>query len=227
MTGQLFASTSGTMVGTAEVHFRNGSSWGGNSTSAYHTNNTFIDGNMTLATPSYRTGTIKWLSGTILGTGVLSLVASTAMDTVGGVWPNIYVYTATVTINSRLDISNTLNIIQSAVFAGTSEFVTATLITASITAITTTFTPGIDYQVTTLLSAYQSQISSIVLFTSSSPTVKANLILKEGATCRCLASFTRIDALGGRPIRSFMGTITDCENVVRITDLVTVATIAA
>ncbi len=57
------------------------------------------------------------------------------------------------------------------------------------------------------------------LFTSDHATNKANITLNNGALCNVLASFTRIDASGGRTIFTFNGVLTTTVNITAITDL--------
>jgi hypothetical protein len=131
----------------------------------------------------------------------------------------------TYSLNSNLLLDGILIIrALNTLFSGSYGFEVATLIHTQVVTATVTLQEGVTYEITNLLSAFSSRIGSVVLFTSSSGSNRANLILRNGAECRCLCNFTRIDASGGRPIRSFNGVITDCINIVPITDLQTVGT---
>ena len=222
-------STTSSWVGSAKV-ILTGGTWS-------HSNlgnvglNLDIQGNVTISgNVYYRNGTITYVSGTITVTSsTLNLVTSCTLATSGITWNNITLSNTTAltyTINSLLSASGTLTIGTGATttFAGTAGFSVGTLSCANTTATTINFKESITYTITTFLSAYFSRTGSIVLFTSSHATTKANLVLSNGAACNCLASFTRIDASGGRPIRSWNGAITDCINIVNFQDLKSYAT---
>jgi len=194
--------------------------------------NTELAGNITIGTNIYfRTGTLLWSSGTIdttTNSSTLNLTATCTLDTDGVTWYNVTANSTggtTFTINSDFDISNTFTIVAAGsgyIFAGTAGWTCGTLSCLAAAAQSITLKESITYTITTLLSCYLSRTGSVVLFTSSHASTKANLVLVNGAECKCLASFTRIDASGGRTIRTFNGVLTSTENIVSITDLQTV-----
>jgi len=184
-----------------------------------HTQQLTVAGNITLHT-----------GYTIAGAGLLVISASSTILTGGKVWPNSVTLSNTTgltyTINTNaFEISGTLTTGTGATttFAGTAGFIVNTLRLLPISAATINLKDGITYRVTTLLHGDESRTGSVLLLTSSHGTNKANITLDNGASCRLLADLTRIDASGGRVLRSFDGVITDCVNVVSITDLKTVA----
>jgi len=158
---------------------------------------------------------------TVTTTSSTLRISTGTFDTDGITWNTVEVIGGTITINSLLTAAT----ITSAVtynFAGTAGFTCATFSHTGVSVFTVTFKESVTYTITTLLSCYLSRVGSIILFTSAHASTKANLTLVNGADCKLLANMTRIDASGGRVIRSFNGTITDCTNVVSITDLQTV-----
>jgi hypothetical protein len=89
---------------------------------------------------------------------------------------------------------------------------------------TVTFKNSLTYTITNSLAVLNTANLLNVNFVSDSATLRANLILRTGATCNVCARFTRIDATGGRPINTWNSTVTDCINVRSFTDLRTVVT---
>ena len=210
--------------GTAEV-ILTGGTWSGSGTVV---SNFTLNGNSTISgSVSYRTGTLKYVSGTITTTGsTLNLTFTCTLDTFGISWNNVTTSNTlyTYTINSLLSIGGTLTIgTGGSTFDGTAGFICSTLLNAGTGVITISLKDGNTYTVTSSLNCYQSRTGSIVTFTSSSATVKAILTLQNGAACNCLANFTRIDASQGRPIYTFNGTITNCDNIKAFNDLKTIA----
>jgi hypothetical protein len=94
------------------------------------------------------------------------------------------------------------------------------LYVATGSAQTITLTEGVEYIVKKSLACYFSKQSSILTFVSSSATNRAFITLYPGATCNSSMNYTRIDASRGRNIETFVGVVTDCININRITDLV-------
>jgi hypothetical protein len=207
--------------GTATIELTGGGTWSG---TGVLTNNLVISGNTTISASSgvHNTGTITGSTGTVTGTLQIQGSAHT-IDTAGVTWDSITFGTFTYTINALLTASGTIASGGSPNFAGTSGWTCATFSHTGVTAFTVTFKEAVTYTVTTLLSAYESRTGSSLIFTSAHGTTKANLTLSWGATCRCLSNFTRIDASGGRPIRAFNSTITDCVYIQSISDLKTMA----
>lgn len=183
-----------------------------------------IAGNVTISGSNvlYSTGTLKYSSGTVTTTSsTITVGASTTFDTNGISFNNITLTasTITLTINSLLTITGTFTNSSNTTFAGTAAFSIATFACNQTSANTITFKNSLTYTITTAFNAFNSRTASILLFTSDDGTLKANLTLNNGATCNVLASFTRIDASGGRPILSFNGTITTCINVFAYSDV--------
>jgi len=189
----------------------------------------FFDGNVTVSGNVYRqTGTLTYVSGTITTSGsTLNFNGAAAtLDTNGIVWNDVTTNNNTqFTLDSLFSASGTFSSTAgtSVTFQGSAGFSIGTFSIPATVAFTVTLKESLTYIITSSIVCFTSRIGAIVLFTSASAITKTILILSKGATCQCLANFTRIDASGGRPVRSFNGTITDCVNVVSITDLKTVA----
>ncbi len=190
--------------------------------------NTFFQGSSTISTNfNFGTSTITYISGTITTTGsLLTLSSSCTLNTAGIIWNNITIpVAATITNNSFLTATGTLNCSLTNgnyTFAGTSGFSVAGLTCGQTSATTVSFKNSLTYTITSAFNAFSSRAGGILLFTSDHATLKANLIVSPGATCNILASFTRIDASGGRPTPTFNGTITDCLNISELHDFRTV-----
>lgn len=217
----------GSLQGTSEI-ILTGGTW--SSSGSLISNNLTLNGNVTISGIVYYSGgTLKYTSGTITTTGsTLSNVGGSGftINTNGVTWNNVTLgaFAYTYTINSLLSISNTLTVgTAGATFAGTSGWTCATLLNAGTGSLTITLKDSNTYTITSLLDCYQSRVGSIVTFTSSSATIKSNLTLQNGASCKCLASFTRINAGAGRTINTFGGTITNCDNIRQFYDLSTVS----
>ncbi len=168
---------------------------------------------------NYGSGTLTYSSGTITTTGsTLTLSGNNTLNTNPVIWNNITINTAsaTTTINSLLSCTGTLsmNANGTETFAGTSGWSCATFSQTVTANGTITLVNGVTYTITTAFNCFNSRIGAIQLFTSDSGSVKAILTLQNAATtCNVLASFTRIDASGGRPIVTFNGTLTTCINI--------------
>lgn len=193
--------------------------------------NLYLDGSSTVSGSvsfGHSSATLTYVSGTITTTSsTLNLVATTTLDTAGVSWNTVSTSATsgfTYTINSLLT-ANTISLNNSAAitFDGAAGFICSTLSSAATSASTVTLSYLRTYTMTTALSCNSSRVGSILTFISSHATVKTTLTLQNGATCALLANMTRIDASGGRPLRSFNGTITDCINVESFHDLLTVA----
>lgn len=196
--------------------------------------NLFIQGNVTLgATVVYGTNTLTYVSGTVDATtnsSTLYVYESCTLDTNGINWNNITLSNqasgGTVTLNSNLSISNTLELLtNNYTFAGSYGLSCGVFSCTSTSAVTLTLKEAITYTVTSALTANTTRNGSSLLFTSSHASTKAILTLQNGATCNCLADFGRIDASNGRPIRTFNGTVTDCINVQEFHDLKTITSV--
>lgn len=223
--------STGSFTGTASLIITGGT-WTAGSTSATISNNFTIKGNVTIGTTvAYTTNTLTFDNTggpyTVTTTGsTLYLYTNCTLNTDGITWATVTSPNSnTITINSTLS-ADTLSIAGTAqTFAGTVGFNVSIFSVTAISAITHTLAAGVTYTVTSLFQCKDSRIGSIVLFTSSSGTVRANLIMPNNGNnlCNVLASFTRINASGGRSITTFGGVITDCLNIVQYYDYPTTA----
>ena len=216
--------------GTATI-ILNGGTWTATSNAGTINNNLTITGSPTISgTVYYGTGTLKNSGATpTVTSSTLNLQSSCTLDTSGISWNNVThgaVATLTFTINSLLTVTGTFTqsgTSTSTIFAGTAGFTVATFSIIAIQAVTITLKNSVTYTVTTALTCFTSRNGATLLFTSDDGTLRATLVLTNGATCNCLADFTRIDATGGRTINTFNGTLTSCTNIRSFNDLQTVA----
>lgn len=184
-----------------------------------------LAGNVTISgTVSFDSKTMTYVSGTITTTSsTLQLTAgSTTLNCSGMSFNNItitnggtYTFSSTCRVTGTFSISSGL----SPTLAGSGGLDVNTFSTAHTGAGTVTLTNGVTYRVRTALTCNTSRIGAILAFTSDHGTNTATLTLDKGATCNVLANFTRIDASGGRTIRTFNGTVTSCSNIVAFNDL--------
>ena len=213
---------SGSCQGSADIYLKAGT-WTATTGNSIIQNNLFLDGgSITISgTVYYGTGTLRYLGGTITTTGsTLRIEIDCTINTSGMVWGTVFVTSSlTLTIDSTL--STDILIPQISTFSGSYGWVCNTFQQLSATSQTVTLKNGITYTINTLFDCKYARVGSIILFTSDHASNKANLVLQPGATCQCLASFTRINNTG-RPIRTFNGTVTDCVGVVSVYDLKTV-----
>lgn len=209
------------LSGTAKIRVT-----GGSISVGTFSNNLDLDGNITITSSiSYNLGTIKYISGTITNPNLIIGNAGCTLDTAGMVWNSIQALnTPSITINSLLTATS-LSIAFTS-FLGTHGFIITNFIRtqAASSAHTVTFVNSLTYTITGSLTIFNTANLLSVTFTSNSPTLRANLILRNGATCNVCAAFTRINSSGGRPINTWNRPVTDCINVRSFTDLRTVAT---
>jgi hypothetical protein len=212
--------TNSNLSGTAKIRVTGGNIVAGSVLS----NNLDLDGNITITSSlNYNSGTIKYISGTIT-TANLTIGSGCTLDTAGMTWTSIAATnTSSIIINSLLSATS-LSVSQ-IIFSGTHGFTVANFIrTQGASSINTvTFKNSLTYTITNSLTVLNTANLLGVTFASDSATLRANLILSNGATCSVCSNFTRIDASGGRPINAWNGTITDSINVRSFTDLQTVA----
>ncbi len=214
-----FTTGSSTVVGTATLYLRGGS-WTAGGTGIVSIPLT-INGNPTISGVVYYggNGILTYEAGTPVVTGSTLTLTSCTLDTVGMSWNTVATSATTAqiyTINSLLSAATlNLGLATTQNFTGTAGFEVTTLSCAAISVQTINFKESITYTVTDTFSCYQARVGSIPLFTSAHASLRANILLpNNGSTvCNVLASFTRIDASGGRTINSFGGTISDCVNV--------------
>ena len=208
--------------GTARIKLVGGT-WSGNNTIQ---NNLDIAGNVTLSgSIAYNTGTLTYISGTVTTTSsTLTIGSSTTLNTNGITFNNITLNASiTLTINSLLSATGTFSQGTNTVtYSGTSGFTVGTFDMTATSSNTITFANTVTYTITNSLTCFKSRNAAPVTFTSNHATNKAIITLNQGASCNVLANFTRIDASGGRTIRTFNGTVTNCTNVQEFHDLQTI-----
>ena len=210
-----------TAAGTAKI-IMSGGTWSGSSVLI---NDLDIAGNVTVSgSVAFNTKTLTYVSGTVTTTGsALTLGGSCTMNTNGITWNNITSTntTTTLTLNSNLTLSGTFTISGGSnfTFAGSGAMTCATFAGTSTGGGVVTFNDGVTYTVTNALTFNTTRVGSKQSFTSDHASNKAFLVLSPGATCNVLLNFTRMDASGGRTIRSFNGTITDCVNILAFNDI--------
>lgn len=219
--------SSGAISGTARIKLTGGT-WTGGAASAI-SNNLDFAGNITLGTNVAFGGvssTLTYISGTITTTSsTLTTANNIVFNTNGITFNNItFASSSTFTLNSLLTATGnvTVNAGISPTFAGSYGFNVANLIINNVNAQTVTLNDAATYTITTSLEAYKSRVGAILTITSDHASNKAVLTLNQGATCNLLANLTRIDASGGRTIRTFNGTVTSCTNVQEFHDLQTI-----
>jgi hypothetical protein len=218
-------SQSGSITGTAKIRITGGT-WS-NGQTIYCGCDLDLAGNISISNGNIGNGkTIKYISGTITHTGTFYVTVVGTPAAIIDISPVILVNgfflngVTTIIINSPLKFTGNLEIGQSnKIYSGTSGWETGTLTNNINNMGTQTLKNGNTYTINNSISINNSTAS----FVSDSATLRANLILTNGANCNTNISFTRIDASGGRPINSWNGTITNCVNIRTFTDLQTVA----
>jgi hypothetical protein len=230
-TSETFTTTGGVQLtnilsGNAQLYL-SGGTWSAVSSNGPLRMNTIINGNITVSgTVYFNSNTLSYNSGTVTVTGStldLGQTAGSTLDTNGMTWNTVSFGTFTYNINSLFSAVTILTAV-SPTFAGTHGWTCGTFSHTGVSAFTITLKEFITYTITNLFSCFSSRVGSIVLFTSSHGTNRANLILNNPSTCNVLANFTRIDASGGRTINTFNGTVTGCVNIRAFNDLATVGT---
>jgi cytoskeletal protein CcmA (bactofilin family) len=189
---------------------------------------TFAGGTITIGNLQWSSGNITYTSGTVTQSGGSTLTAGTGTYNTAGVsWSTLsFNAGSTITITSLMTATTmALGLVSGVTFAGSAGWTVGTFTDAQTAAQTITLKNGITYTITTSFTCNLSRVGTPVVFTSDDGTLKANLTLTRGASCNVLANFTRIDASGGRIIRTFNSTVTTCTNIVSFTDILTAATI--
>ncbi len=219
--------SSGALSGTARIKLTGGT-WTGGASSAI-SNNLDFAGNVTLGTNvgfGGVTSTMTYISGTITTTSSTLTTSNNVVFNTNGITFNNITFGATgnITLNSLLTATgnSTVSAGVSPTFAGSFGFLFANLIINNVNAQTVTLNDAATYTITTSLEAYKSRTGATLTITSDHATNKVVLTLNQGATCNLLANMTRIDASGGRTIRTFNGTVTSCLNVQEFHDLQTI-----
>jgi hypothetical protein len=217
VSGNLTHSSSGVLGGQPTIILNGTGTWSNTSTGSLRLNvNINTSGTITLGSSiSYANTTITYTTGTIVNTGsTLTLVSTTTLNTSGMTWNNVTISAGTITLNSTLNC-NTLTFSNAVItFAGSAGFTTNTLINSTLTTSRTyTLKNSVNYIINNTLNL-QGNGSNILTLTSDSGTVRANLLLKYGATQSVkLTNATRIDSSGGQTIYTTVSrTLTDTIN---------------
>jgi len=189
--------------------------------------NLTFDGNSTVSGIVYfQNKILKYTAGTVITAGsTLIINTNCIIDTNGMSWNNISFTNSSlisITIDSLLRIMGTLLISSNISFIGVVGWETEIFLCNVIDFRTITFKESIEYKINALLDVFKSRNGNQVSFRSGSLTIKSILTLKQGAQCKTLAEFIRIDSSNGRTINTFSGTVTDCINVRQFFDLGTV-----
>ena len=204
------------ITGTAKIRLIGGT-WSSNQSFGVG-NYVELDGNVSISNGTIYS-TIKYISGTITHSGTFYTFGDVTLDVFPVIFVNAFFLNGvhTITINSLLRFSGFILMGQSnKIFSGTSGFECATLLNFG-NAETRTFQNGVTY---TINNNFDYRGGT---FISNHPTLRANILLKNGAISSTNSNFTRIDSSGGRTINTWRGTVTDCVNVRSFTDLQTVA----
>ena len=180
---------------------------------------TILDGNIVFTVTNLN-GSLTYQSGNITGLRNLKISGAVTLNTDGMSFITVSVVNnITVTLNSTLTVTGTLTPSFTNTFSGTSGFIVGTLSRA----LTTGGSPVLTLQNSVTYIINNSFInrntgSSNNTITSNDATLRANLILTNGATCNVSGNFTRINATGGRTINTWNSTVTNCLNVRNFTD---------
>lgn len=203
------------LSGTAKLVLTGGTWSGGGITS----NSLDIAGNVTISGAIvYSTNTLTYVSGTVTTTSSsLTISGNAILNTAGIIFNNITA--ANCTLSSLLTATGTMSTAGGVTFLGTGGFTVGTFSCTSTGAATISLNDAAPYTVTTALNAGTSRVGAIVHFTSDDATNRVALTVAHGATCNLLASFTRVNASGGRTLATFNGVVTDCINVVTYSDI--------
>lgn len=184
-------------------------------------NSTFVYGGKSLNyIPLAGRGGVNTSGSTFCLNGATSNT-SCSLNVAGITWNDV-LFTGsaqTVHLSASLFVSRSLSVGVNTTFTGSNSWSCSTLTSPSITTNTLTLQNGINYTARDAITLNTTRVGSIFVVTSNSATVRSGLILPPTKPCNVMANFTRIDASGGRPIRTWNGTVTDCINVEPITDL--------
>jgi hypothetical protein len=213
----LFATTAVlSIVGTAILRIVGGTI---NITNGTLGGTTILDGNIVFTVANVN-NSLTYQSGNITGTRFLKINGAVTLDTNGMSFITVDVSNnVTVTLNSTLNVTGTFTLSFNNTFAGTSGFIVGTLskVLSSGGSLTLTLQNGVTYIINNSFITRNTQNSNNAI-TSNDATLRANLILTNGATCNVGGNFTRINATGGRTINTWNGTVTNCLNVRNFTD---------
>jgi hypothetical protein len=179
---------------------------------------TILDGNIVF-TVAIVNNSLTYQSGNITGTRFLKINGAVTLNTNGMSFITVDVGSSPVTLNSTLTVTGTMTLTFVTTFSGTSGFIVDTLskVGASGGSPILTLQNGVTYIINNSFITRNTQNSNNAI-TSNDATLRANLILTNGATCNVGGNFTRINATGGRTINTWNGTVTNCLNVRNFTD---------
>ena len=180
---------------------------------------TILDGNIVFNV-TFVSNSLTYQSGNITGLRFLKINGAVTLNTDGMSFITVSVNSnITVTLNSTLTVTGTLGLPFVNTFSGTSGFVVGTLTkaVASGGSPILTLQNGVTYIINnSFITRNTGSVNNTI--TSNDATLRANLILTNGATCNVRGNFTRINATGGRTINTWNSTVTDCLNVRNFTD---------
>lgn len=207
--------------GTTNVELNGSGTWVSTQTSTgnFRLNVTFnTSGTITISgSIYYRTGTITYLSGTIITTGsILNLRSSATLNTAGMNWNDVSIVltTATITINSLLNISGTLLLgTIDIILSGTSGFICNSLSLSSTTLTvprSLTLTSGLSYT-TANMTMLGSTDTFRYTIKSSTPSSQA-ILTCTGQNNVMYVNATDIDSSMGKTIFSFNGVLNNTLN---------------
>jgi hypothetical protein len=221
------STTAGSSIGTTKFIFTgtgagtwtsSGNNWIGNDITIDKTTGILTLG----ALCAYGTGTLKYISGTVVTTGSTFQfrTATLTLDTNGISFDIVQAAVATGTIVTLLSLltAATFNTANDGAltFAGTAGFTIAsfTIGNPSSPVGAYLFTPGNTYRITSSLNITNVSPGFTRPIQSTVSGTKATLRLDVGATCTVgFMNFTDINASGGRMIYTFNGTVSNCNNI--------------
>jgi hypothetical protein len=215
------------LVSTCAIRLTGGSLPAASTANSHNFRELLFDGNVSLSGAiNTNTTRIEIISGTVTGNVDLTInTSSITLNTDGIIWRNVFLGVASAILSSKLTSNGTITLPDATLtFSGGFGLETNFLVFRR----SVNFQSGIEYIINngltglSIAGGFQS-LSNIYVISSTSPSVRAILTLKNGAICNTILNFTRIDSSGGRTINTFNGTVTDCINVRRFTDLQTVS----
>jgi hypothetical protein len=201
---------------TAQIQLTGGT-WSG-STGIFNGDLDF-NGNVTISGTVYKgTGLITRTSGTVTTAGSTIVFNNSAIITVNGITWNNVSFTGTTPITLTLDrdltVNGTMTINTAHTFVGAYNITVSTLAMSGFGY--TLSLPG-NLTITTALNATSATSIFHNTINSSSVGVKRRITLNSGATHDLsFINFTDIDASQGKPIWTYKGTISNCNNVLQL-----------
>lgn len=175
--------------------------------------------------------TLKYTSGTITTTGSTvsnnNLSGTVTWDTNGMTFNSVvFGNTQTNSLTSLLTAA-TITVNNAITFTGAAGFTCNTLTTTGLlnAAANITLVHAVTYTVNSAITFTNNRSGATYTFISDDGTIQAIMTVLPAATCNVCANFTRIDASAGRPINTFSGTVTTCNNIFSFSDALTPASI--